>query len=143
MKKALLSLSLIVLLSACAGRGQLVYHWERYNTGIDKFARDHNSCMHEAESFSMMPRLRTLWHSMFYSEETTLYTRADWDADKGIWATFIPYPGAQPLILNYLRDDSNVDADDYSDCMYKRGYTPRSYEIPSITNIRLYGQPPR
>lgn len=143
MKRNLFLLAIFTLITACAsGDGQLVYHWERYNTGVEKFARDHNQCMREAEAFSMMPRLKTLWHSMFYTEEKKLAIRADWNADKGIWATYIPYPGAQPLIVNYLRDDSNVDPSDYSKCMHKRGYTNRSYEIPTITNIRLHGQSP-
>ena len=73
-------------------------------------------------------------------EEQKLAIRADWDADKGIWATYIPYPGAQPLIVNYLRDDADVDPGDYSDCMKSKGYTIRSYEIPEITNIRLHGR---
>ena len=141
MKKILFFFAALPLLSACAsGDGSVVYHWERYNTGIEKFARDHNACMREAESFSMMPRMKTLWHSMFYTEEQKLAIRADWDADKGIWATYIPYPGAQPLIVNYLRDDADVDPGDYSDCMKSKGYTIRSYEIPEITNIRLHGR---
>lgn len=142
MKKILLSFAAFTLLSACAsGDGAVVYHWERYNTGIEKFARDHNYCMREAESFSMLPRMQTLWHSMFYTEEKKLDIRADWDSDKGIWATYIPYPGAQPLIVNYLRDDADVDPGDYSKCMKKKGYTIRAYEIPEITNIRMHGRP--
>ena len=97
--------------------------------------------MREAESFSMLPRMQTLWHSMFYTEEKKLDIRADWDSDKGIWATYIPYPGAQPLIVNYLRDDADVDPGDYSKCMKKKGYTIRAYEIPEITNIRMHGHP--
>ncbi len=142
MKKLLLSFSALFLLTACAsGDGAVVYHWERYNTGVEKFARDHNACMLEAEAFSMMPRIRTLWHSMFYTEEEKIAVRADWNAEKGIWATYVPYPGAQPLIVNYLRDDSNVNQSGYRKCMEKRGYTRRNYEIPTITNIRLHGKP--
>ena len=141
MRKNFFIFTIFSILTACAsGDGQIVYHWERYNTGIEKFARDHNQCMREAESFSMMPRLKTLWHSMFYTEEHKLAVRADWESEKGIWATYVPYPGAQPLIVNYLRDDSNVSPKDYSKCMYKKGYTIRSYEIPTITNIKLHGQ---
>ena len=142
MKKTIFSLTVLFLLYDCfCGKGQLVYHCARQNTGIEKFVRDHNNCMREAEAFSLMPRMRTMWHSMFYTEEQKVATRADWNADEGIWATYVPYPGAQPLIINYLRDDANVDPSDYSKCMYKKGYTIRSYEIPAITNIRLYGQP--
>ena len=142
MRKNLFTLCFVLLLSACAsGNGQLVYHWEKYNTGVEKFSRDHNYCMRQAEAFSMMPRLKTLWHYMFYSEEKKLYIRADWHADKGIWASYIPYPGAQPVIVNYLRDDADVSPRSYRNCMYNKGYTERSYEIPTITNIRLKGRP--
>lgn len=145
MKKILLPLAAITILASCSswreGDGQIVYHWERYNTGVEKFARDHNYCMHQAEAFKLLPRFKTLFHSMFYSEEEKLFVRADWNADRGIWATYVPYTGAQPLVVNYLRDDAEVDPADYSKCMRDRGYTIRNYDIPEITNIRLHGRP--
>ena len=141
MKKILFSLVALISLSACAlfeGDGQVVYHWERYNTGVQKFARDHNACMRESENLRILPRFSTLFHSIFYSEEEKLSIRADWDSRRGIWASYVPYSGAQPLIVNYLRDDSEVSPSDYKKCMKKLGYTIRNYDIPQITNVRLH-----
>lgn len=144
MKNILFPLIALTFLASCSmwrdGDGQVVYHWQRPKTGVQKFARDHNACMHEAESFKLMPRFKTLFHSMFYSEEEKLMIRADWDSERGIWATYIPYTGAQPLIVNYLRDDEDISPSEYSSCMQDRGYTFRNYEIPEITNIRLHGR---
>ena len=72
-----------LLLSSCSwfsrGEGQVIYHWERENTGVEKFARDHSECMRKAENIRL-PDFRT-W---FYSEEVKLDIRADWHAEKGI-----------------------------------------------------------
>lgn len=77
-----------LLLSSCSwfsrGEGQVIYHWERENTGVEKFARDHSECMRKAENIRL-PDFRT-W---FYSEEVKLDIRADWHAEKGIWASYI------------------------------------------------------
>ena len=36
--------------SACSkGKGQVIYNWEKENTGIPKFSRDHSECLKEAE----------------------------------------------------------------------------------------------
>ena len=43
----------VILSSSCSwmvtGRGQVIYHWEKENTGIEKFARDHSECLRKAE----------------------------------------------------------------------------------------------
>lgn len=135
------TLLLLVLLSVggCASTdGQIVYHWTRPRTGVEKFVRDHSKCMREAEPFKILPRFKTFFHDMFYSEEQKLEVRADWDSEQGIWASYIPYTGAQPVVVNYLRDDSDADPATYSKCMTKKGYTTRSYDIPEITNIKLH-----
>lgn len=127
-----------LLLSSCTmfsrGTGQVIFHWQKQNTGVEKFSRDHADCLLIAKEFTLMPDFRT-W---FYSEETKLNTRADWRSDKGIWATYIPYAGAQPLIVNSRYDDSDIDPADYNKCMKSKGYWHRSYDIPEITNINLY-----
>lgn len=126
------------MLASCAsmsrGKGQVIFHWEKEHTGVEKFARDHSECLREAEDFKLIPNVKT-W---FYSEEVKLDIRADWNAKKGIWATYVPYPGAQPLIVNSLRDDKNISPSDYRECMEKKGYWNRRYNIPSTTNIQLY-----
>ena len=126
-----------LLLSSCSwfsrGDGQVIYHWERENTGVEKFARDHSECMREAENIRL-PDFRT-W---FYSEEVKLDIRADWHAEKGIWASYIPYPGAMPIVVNSLRDDADSDPKEYRLCMEDKGYWHRTYNLPSVTNIYVY-----
>lgn len=128
-----------LMLSSCSswmsrGRGQVIFHWERENTGVQKFARDHSECLRGAEDFSFFPNVK----SWFYSEEVKLDVKADWHANKGIWASYIPYPGAQPLVVNSLRDDTRISPTDYRDCMEKRGYWNRKYNLPTTTNIYMY-----
>ncbi len=129
---------LALMLSSCAwmitGRGQVIFHWERERTGVEKFARDHSECLRKAEYFTLIPDFK----SWFYSEEVKLDIRADWHSDKGIWASYVPYPGAQPIVVNSLRDDGAIDPNDYRICMEKRGYWNRKYNIPSTTNIFMY-----
>ena len=126
-----------LLLSSCSwfsrGEGQVIYHWERENTGVEKFARDHSECMRKAENIRL-PDFRT-W---FYSEEVKLDIRADWHAEKGIWASYIPYPGAMPIVVNSLRDDADSDPKEYRLCMEDKGYWHRTYNLPSVTNIYVY-----
>ncbi len=138
MSKKLYVLALGFILSSCTylskGSGQVVYHWEKPHTGVEKFSRDHAECLMAAKEFKLMPDFRT-W---FYSEETKLDTRADWKSDKGIWASYVPYPGAQPLIVNSRYDDNDISPKNYSACMRSKGYWAREHDIPEITNINLY-----
>ncbi len=75
---------------------------------------------------------------VFYTEETKLDTRADWKSSKGIWASYVPYPGAQPLIVNSRYDDDDISPKNYRKCMQSKGYWAREHDIPEITNINLY-----
>lgn len=126
------------IISACSyfsgGVGQVVYHWERTRTGVEKFAKDHNECMLKAQSIKWIPNFQN-W---FYTQEKELNTRADWNSDKGIWATYIPYEGAQPLIVNSPVDDYDISPQKYTRCMKQKGYWYRTHTIPEITNINLY-----
>lgn len=112
----------------------MIFHWEKENTGAEKFARDHSECLREAEDFSLIPDVK----SWFYSEEVKMDLRADWHAQKGIWASYVPYPGAQPVMVNSLRDDTRINPVDYRTCMEKKGYWHRRYNIPTTSNIFLY-----
>lgn len=138
MNKKSAGLFLALALCSCTylskGSGQVVFHWEKPHTGVEKFSRDHSECLIAAKEFKLMPDFRT-W---FYSEETKLNTRADWKSTKGIWASYIPYDGAQPLIVNSRYDDQDISPADYRKCMKSKGYWERDYEIPEITNINLY-----
>lgn len=115
-------------------QGQIVYHWAKENTGVQKFSKDHSECMRIAEPTRWLPDIS----SWFYSEEVQLKIRADWHSGKGIWATYVPYTGAQPLIVNSVRDDSEVSPKKYRQCMEARGYWHRNANIPEITNIYVY-----
>ena len=127
-----------LLLTGCTswfkGHGQVIFHWERENTGIEKFSRDHSECMRIAEDFKMMPNFR----SWFYSEEVKLNIRADWHSEKGIWASYIPYPGATPVLVNSLRKDDSSSPKKYRRCMEDKGYWHRTYELPTTSNIYIY-----
>ena len=116
-----------------SAQGQVIYHWERPKTGIEKFSRDHSECMRVAEGFHV-PDFRT-W---FFSEETKLELRANWHADRGIWASYVAYPGAQPVLVRSLRDNDSSSPRKYRVCMEKRGYTKRTENIPEVTNIYVY-----
>ena len=137
MKKYIKAISTILLLSSCTylsqGAGQVVFHWEKPNTGIQAFSRDHKFCMNQSQDFSFIPDFRT-W---FYSEESKLNIRVKWDSEKGIWASYIAYPGAMPVLVNYLQDDEDINPYEYKDCMEDLGYLTRYYERPEITNINV------
>jgi len=130
----------LLILGACTSfyddeaQGQIVYHWERPRTGVVKFSRDHSECLRQAENWSWAPDL----NSWFYSEEAKLNIRADWHAERGIWATYVPYAGAQPLIVNSLRDDEDIKPQKYRECMEGRGYAHRSSDIPETSNLYIY-----
>ena len=136
MKKLLLITCFLIM--SCSyftgGAGQVVYHWERTRTGVQKFSADHSQCLADAKAIQWLPDV-SAW---FYTEETKLNTKADWNSDKGIWATYIPYAGAQPLIVNSRYDDSDINPQKYRDCMKRKGYWYRTHDIPEITNINLY-----
>lgn len=138
MKKRFLTFAVIAILCSCStsskGQGQVIYHWERENTGIEKFSRDHSECMKIAENFRFMPNVK----SWFYSEEARLDIRANWHSEKGVWASYVAYPGAQPVVVNSLRMNEAISPKKYRVCMEDRGYWHRTYNIPSITNIYTY-----
>lgn len=136
--KKIISATFLLTLCSCTylskGSGQVVYHWEKPYTGVQKFSVDHADCLVKAKEFTFIPDFR----SWFYTEETKLDTRADWKSSKGIWASYIPYAGAQPLIVNSRYNDEDINPKDYRVCMESKGYWRREHEIPEITNINLY-----
>jgi len=141
MMKKLLQITLIFsFLNGCSwiywwdsAKGQIIYHWERPRTGIEKFSRDHSECMRKAEGIHI-PDFRT-W---FFSEEAKLNLRANWHADRGIWASYVAYPGAQPVVVRSMRENDGSNPRKYRVCMEDRGYTHRKDNIPTVTNIYIY-----
>ena len=67
------------------GVGQLVYHWERNRTGVERFVRDHNECLKYGKAVKWVPDFK----SWFYTEETKLDTRADWNSAPFWWHLFL------------------------------------------------------
>lgn len=135
MKKLYLLLSFIFL-SSCTTttKGQVVFHWDRYNTGGIKFSRDHSECMREAEAFKFFPNFR----SWFYTEEQRYNIVVKWHKEHGIWASFVPYPGAMPILVNSVRDDTDASPRKYQKCMLRKGYVERTTDIPGTTNLFVY-----
>ena len=136
MKKVFV-LTMILFLSGCFSfgpKGQVVFHWDRYNTGGLKFARDHSECMRKAEKYSFLPSFR----SWFYTEEQRYETVVKWHKEHGIWASFVPYPGAMPILVNSVRDDSNSSPRKYQKCMLQKGYVERTMDIPEASNLFVY-----
>ena len=135
MKKLSLTL-LVFLLAACGSttRGQVVFHWDRYNTGGLKFARDHSECMREAEAFKLLPNFK----SWFYTEEQRYNIVVKWHKEHGIWASFVPYPGAMPVMVNSVRDDTDASPRKYQKCMLRKGYVERTTNIPEASNLFVY-----
>jgi len=133
-----LCISLLVLCSCTnafdKAEGQVIYHWERENTGVQKFARDHSECMRMAEDWRLLPNFK----GWFTTEEEKYNIVVDWHASKGIWASYVPYPGAQALIVNSIRDDSDASPKKYRMCMENKGYWHRRYDIPETTNLFIY-----
>ncbi len=129
-------LIIVFLLNACTSRpeGQVVFHWDRYNTGGVKFARDHSECMRKAEAFRFWPNIS----SWFYTEEQRLNIVVEWHKEHGIWASFVPYIGAMPIMVNSVRDDTDASPKKYRKCMVKKGYIERQTNIPEASNLFVY-----
>ena len=141
MKKTALYSLIFVTLSACASfnehKGVSIFHWERDNTGVYKFARDHSECMHVAEDWHFFPTLKEM-KSWIITEEAQYNIKVDWHAEEGVWASYIPYPGAQPILVNTARTDLTYNPKNYRICMENKGYWHRNYEIPETTNLFVY-----
>lgn len=135
MKKVIITI-LISLLSACYSgpKGQVVFHWDRYNTGGIKFSRDHSECMRKAEAFKFWPSFK----SWFYTEEQRYDIVVKWHKEHGVWASFVPYPGAMPILVNSVRDDTDVSPSKYQRCMMEKGYVERTTNIPEASNLFVY-----
>jgi len=135
MKRTLIII-LILLVSGCSfgPKGQVVFHWDRYNTGGIKFARDHSECMRKAEAFKFIPNFK----SWLYTEEQRYDIVVKWHKEHGIWASFVPYPGAMPIMVNSVRDDTDASPRKYQKCMLEKGYVERTSNIPEASNLFIY-----
>jgi len=107
-----------VELTGCSG-GQTVFYWQNLKVGGEWFARDHSQCLAEADFW---PWTAPSWP---LGSEPLPELRFDNNSDNGIWANFIPYPGAQEVYVNSLVDDWSMSPSSYESCMEDRGYTQR------------------
>jgi hypothetical protein len=112
---------LIINISACGyKKGQTVYNWERTYGNIDRFSIDHQECLKGSDSFPYkIPNP--------FDRAERANTRAKWGDYRGIWASYVPYKGAQPIMIKYDKNSWLVDNDKYTDCMLARGYHQREY----------------
>ena len=111
-KGLLLLLTTIVL---CSCTQQTMYHWHKPSTGTTQFVKDHNTCLCSANFFPFTsPQLL---------QSTQLNnTRLKQNRSNGIWASWVPYKGAQPLYVNSAMNDSTMLRPLYASCMERRGY---------------------
>ena len=110
------------LLNACDG-GQAIFYWEKPDTGPVWFAKEHNECLKEADYWPWR------WPTWPLDTERVPELRLDNDSDKGIWANFVPYDGAQPVYVNSLQNDGTMSPSTYKRCMLNKGYIERQ---PSV-----------
>lgn len=111
--KRLLSLALLIFLAGC--HTQTMYHWHKPNTGMPRFVQDHNACLCAADIFP--------WSSPQWLNATNLNnTRLKANRTNGIWASYVPYKGAQPVYVNSFMNDSTMIRPIYATCMENRGY---------------------
>ena len=97
--------------------------------------------MQHSATFKLIPATKKWFHDIFYTEEKHFEIRADGNGKCGIWASFVPYQGAQPIMINTpsLEDDDDINYQKYVDCMLNRGYTAINYDIPDVTNVYFRG----
>ena len=103
-----------------------IFYWERPNTGVGQFAKDHRDCMLKADILPFELPSRT-------KEPKTLR----FDDDSGVWGNFIPYPGALPVNVKYEHSDRFVNYDNYQQCMEQRHYTQR---LPNRVNDQAFSK---
>lgn len=76
--------------------------------------------------------------SWFYTEEQRYNIVVKWHKEHGIWASFVPYPGAMPVMVNSVRDDTDASPRKYQKCMLRKGYVERTTDIPEASNLFVY-----
>ncbi len=119
--KFLLICMVVTGVAACGSTESTVYHWQgRGDIGPQKFVRDHNSCIREADSWPF----ETSPYAMFDNLSPGPHdpkNRMD-PNDSKVWASFIPYRGAQPIYVNDFNGSTMVDGTEYASCMRSLGY---------------------
>lgn len=117
MGNKILKIIVFLILTGCSG--QKVYVWEKPETGIYQFARDHQYCMEYGDFFPW--KLPTLPSLVGMPRRREL--KARWEDHNGVWASYIPHEGADPVTVNYIQRSVTVSPLIYSRCMNNMGYT--------------------
>ena len=126
--KVLRVLIAVTMLSGCFG--QKVFFWEKPSTGVYQFAEDHNYCMRYGDYFPWdVPSLTEIFGTK------KLNLKARWTDYNGIWASYLPYEGAEPLTVNYHKRQLTVSSRFYKKCMENKGYT-QNRNINVTTHIK-------
>lgn len=120
LKNACFGLVAVAGLAACSTEAT-VYHWSgRKDVGPNRFVVDHNACIREADWW---PFEKSLYDTIDFISPGPHDPKHRIDAGEArLWASFIPYPGAQAVYVNDVNSSSTVDGADYVSCMEARGY---------------------
>ena len=136
MKYIFVFVGMLFFMTGChwmaGGTGQKIFYWERPNTGVVWFAKDHRECLQEADLFPF--EWPDFWGENKYR---ALNLRFDNNSPTGVWAQFVPYPGAKPVYVNSAQDDCAVSYDDYEACMKARHYYERR---PAVISTQVFQQ---
>ena len=142
MKNLLKKVCFVVLgtvsLAACSTEAT-VYHWAgRRDVGPQKFVVDHNLCMREADFW---PFEKSLYDTVDYFSPGPHDPKHRIDpGEDRVWASFIPYPGAQAVYVNDINSSNTIDGDDYVSCMEDKGYVqafPEEHRDHLINDRRM------
>ncbi len=103
---------------ACSS-GQDTFYWYRPETGINYFAKDHNTCLYESDYWPYeLPSIG------IPPGPETYDLRLRSEDEDGIWAFYVALPGSQPVYVNSkVQGQWSMSASDYSECMRDKGYS--------------------
>ncbi len=117
MKKTFLSLLFLIIIGCSPlDKGQTIFYWENPLADEEWFVKDHNDCIEQADYW---PWTLPAWPLNAQKVPSRKFQN---ESDNGVWASFVPYPGAQPLYVNTVWADWSVSTGAYQSCMQDRGY---------------------
>ncbi len=124
--------------SACSSQAT-VYHWQsRNDVGPNRFVVDHNYCMREADTWPFETSFHDIVDYISPGPHDPKH-RIDPREDR-VWASFIPYPGAQAIYVNDVNSSNMIDGGEYVSCMESRGYVqayPEEHREHLINDRRM------
>lgn len=117
-----LAVGLTAILASCSGDSESkVYHWaSKGDVGPKRFVVDHNLCMREADGWPFETSAGEMLDFISPGPHDPKHLLGA--KDDMVWASFIPYKGAQAVYVNDVNSSSMIDGNDYATCMEKKGY---------------------